>query len=139
MDLITAQISEIKNLNLIQIYATDSVFNDNTNKYIGARVVFNNNNVLSLNYKDKHFQIFIKKILEKYKEEKDNRNIILLGELTKKLVADPDFQVLNQREKVGVQDKGISALNIRSINIKNITLLFFHGNARESNVLYVIE
>lgn len=118
MDLITAQISEIKNLNLIQIYATDSIFNNNTNKYIGARVVFNNNNVLSLNYKDKHFQIFIKKILEKYKEEKDNRNIILLGELTKKLVADPDFQVLNRKEKVGVQDKGISALNIRSINIK---------------------
>ena len=83
MDLITAQISEIKNLNLIQIYATDSIFNNNTNKYIGARVVFNNNNVLSLNYKDKHFQVFIKKILEKYKEEKDKGNIILLGELTK--------------------------------------------------------
>ena len=56
MDLITAQISEIKNLNLIQIYATDSIFNNNTNKYIGARVVFNNNNVLSLNYKDSNIK-----------------------------------------------------------------------------------
>ena len=63
MELKEVQISEIKNLNLIYVFTTDSIFKKGSNKYVGARVVFENNTrSFALDYKDKHFQKFIKRI-----------------------------------------------------------------------------
>ena len=68
--------TEIKNLNLIYVFTTDSIFKKGSNKYVGARVVFENNTrSFALDYKDKHFQKFIKRILERYYKEKDKRKI----------------------------------------------------------------
>ena len=55
MTLTEVQISEIKNLNLIYIFTTDSILKDKSKRYIGARVVFDDNRTLSMDYKDPHF------------------------------------------------------------------------------------
>lgn len=119
MDLKEVQISEIKNLNLVYVFTTDSIFKKGTNKYVGARVVFENNTrSLALDYKDKHFEKFIRRILERYNKEKDKRKIILLGELTKKLMSDSSFAVLEKVQKDGVQTVGIPSFNTSNRNIK---------------------
>ena len=81
MKLSEAQIYSIKNLDLIYIFATDSILNNETNKYIGAKVVYDNKKTLTFDYTDKYFEKYIKKILEVYNNEKDNRNIVLLGDI----------------------------------------------------------
>ena len=37
MDLKEVQISEIKNLKLIYVFTTDSIFKNESNKYVGAK------------------------------------------------------------------------------------------------------
>lgn len=61
MDLIEAQIAEIKNINLIYVFTTDEILKNSSNKYIGAKVVYEKNKVFSLDYKSKYFNIFLKK------------------------------------------------------------------------------
>lgn len=111
MDLKGVLISDIKNLELIYIYSYDSIFKNDTNKYIGAKVVYNNNKILSLDYKDKFFETFIRKILETYNIEKDSRKIILLGSLTKKLINESSFDVLKKENVTGNQNKGLAMFN----------------------------
>lgn len=106
MNLIEAQIAEIKNLNLIYIFTTDSILKDKMNEYVGAKIVYDKDKVLSLDYKNKHFELFLKKVLERYNKEKDKRNIILLGDLTKKIVQDSFFTIV-EKEKEVVQSTGI--------------------------------
>lgn len=106
MDLLEAKIAEIKNLNLIYIFTTDSILKDKTNEYVGAKIVYDKDKVLSLDYKNKHFELFLKKVLERYNKEKDKRNIILLGDLTKKIVQDSFFTIVEKEEEV-VQSNGI--------------------------------
>ncbi len=118
MDLKEVQISEIKNLNLIYVFTTDSIFKKGSNKYVGAKVVFEKNKMLSLDYQDKHFEKFIKRVLDRYHKEKDKRKIILLGELTKKLIGDSSFAVLEKVEKKGTQTEGIPSFNTSNLNVK---------------------
>ncbi len=120
MDLQDAQIAEIKNLNLIYIFATDSIFHEDENKYIGAKIVFDQDKILAFDYKDAHFQAFIQKILDRYQKEKEKRKIILLGELTKKLMNDSSFAILEEQSLEGVQEYGIPALNTANRKIKEM-------------------
>lgn len=99
MDLIEAKIAEIKNLNLIYIFTTDSILKNNSEKYIGAKIVYNKDQVLTLDYKSTHFSKFIQKILSRYNKEKSKRNIILLGDLTKKLVQDSFFTIVGEKKE----------------------------------------
>ena len=87
MNLTEAQIFEIKNLNLIYVFTTDNIIKNNFEKYIGIKVVYDDDKVFSLDYKSEYFESFIKRILSRYNKEKEKRNIILLGDLTKKIHA----------------------------------------------------
>ncbi len=119
MDLIEVQISEIKNLDLIYVFSTDSIFKNETNKYVGAKIVYDKNRVLALDYKNRHFEKFIKRILDRYKREKGRRKIILLGDLTKKLVNDASFAVLDEERVKGKQESGLPSFNTNDREIKN--------------------
>lgn len=100
MDLLDVKISEIKNISVIYLFNTDSVFAKEENKYLGLKVVYDNGKFIDLDYKDKHFSTLIKKVISRYKEEKDNRNIILLGDLTQKLfTSDEIIKVSEERQE----------------------------------------
>jgi len=118
MDLKEVQISEIKNLNSIWVFTTDSIFNNKSNKYVGVKVVFDKTRVLEFNYTDKYFQTFIKKVLERYHKEKDKRKIVLLGDLTKKLINESSFAVLENNETKGQQEVGLPSFNSSDNEIK---------------------
>ena len=93
MDLIDVKISEIKNLSTIFVYNTDSIFTKDENKYLGMRVSYaNSKDYIKMDYKDPHFPTLVKKIISRYYQEKDNRNIILLGDLTKRLIEDDEIR-----------------------------------------------
>jgi hypothetical protein len=99
MDLIEAKIAEIKNLNLIYIFTTDNILKNKTDKYVGVKVLYDKDKTFSLDYKSEHFETFMKRILVRYNKEKDKRNIILLGDLTKKLVQDSFFTILEDKKE----------------------------------------
>ena len=107
MNLTEVQISEVKNLNLIYIFTTDHILRSSTEKYIGAKVVFDGNRTLSLDYKSPYFEDFLKRIIERYNKEKDSRNIILLGKLTPKIINDETLKNLGK-----VTDKKTIGLTI---------------------------
>jgi len=111
MELKEVQISEIKNLNLIYVFTTDSIFKKGSNKYVGAKIVYEKNKIFALDYKDKHFQTLVKRVLERYNKEKGKRKIILLGDLTKRLINDSSFDVLQQVQKKGIQTVGLPSFN----------------------------
>lgn len=92
MNLTEVQISEVKNLNLIYIFTTDHILRGKTDKYVGAKVVFDGNRTLSLDYKSPYFETFLKRIIERYNKEKDSRYIVLLGKLTEKIMTDETFR-----------------------------------------------
>ena len=64
MNLTEVQISEVKNLNLIYIFTTDHILKGKTEKYIGAKVVFDDHRTLSLDYKSPYFEEFLKRIID---------------------------------------------------------------------------
>ena len=107
MELIEAKIYSIKNLDLIYTYAIDGDIKDES-KYIGTKVVYENNKILDLNYKDKYFKEFIERIIKVYNKEKDEREIILLGKLTKDLIKNTELENDN---KENYQSKGIPYFN----------------------------
>lgn len=117
MELIEAQIAQIKNLKLIYVYAIDSVFQGDTDKYVGAKVVYGNDNIFELDYKSNFFTTFIKRILDRYNKEKSKRNIVLLGDLTKQLVNDSFFTILKKKEE-NKQSYGIPMFEVKSNEIK---------------------
>ena len=106
MDLTEAQISEIKNLNLIYVFTTDNIIKNNSEKYIGIKIVYDDDQVFSLDYKSEYFESFIKKILSRYNKEKDKRNIILLGDLTKKIIGESSFTIIEGKTEFS-QSTGI--------------------------------
>lgn len=99
MDLIEAQISEIKNLNLIYVFTTDNIIKNNSEKYIGIKIVYNDDKVFSLDYKSEYFESFVKRILSRYSKEKDKRDIILLGDLTKKIIGESSFDIIEDKKE----------------------------------------
>lgn len=99
MDLTEAQIFEIKNLNLIYAFTTDNIIKNNSEKYIGIKVVYDDDKVFSLDYKSEYFESFIKRILSRYSKEKDKRNIILLGDLTKKIIGESSFAIIENKKE----------------------------------------
>ena len=62
MNLKEAQITEIKNLNLIYIFTTDNLLIGKSEKFIGVKIVYDNNRTLSLDYKNPYFEKYIKRI-----------------------------------------------------------------------------
>lgn len=108
MDLLDVRISELKNINLIYLYSTDSIFTKEENKYLALKVVYNNNNdYIYLDFKDPHFSSLVKRVLARYNQEKDNRNIVLLGDLTRKLFTDKTI-LKNAEEKQSFNSEGIA-------------------------------
>lgn len=116
MDLIEAKIAEIKNLNLIYIFTTDNILKNKTDKYVGVKVLYDKDKTFSLDYKSEHFETFMKRILVRYNKEKNKKNIILLGDLTKKLVQD-SFFALKEEKKESSQTSGI-LVNSKKDNVK---------------------
>lgn len=116
MDLIEAKIAEIKNLNLIYIFTTDNILKNKTDKYVGVKVLYDKDKTFSLDYKSEHFETFMKRILVRYNKEKSKRNIILLGDLTKKLVQD-SFFALKEEKKESNQTSSI-IVNAKKNNVK---------------------
>ena len=98
MKLREERINEIRNINLIYVYQADSIFKNNTNKYVGIKVVYNNNSIIDGKYNDNNFALLVKKVIERYNKEKNNRKIILLGDLTKKLINSASFHVIEEIE-----------------------------------------
>lgn len=108
MDLLDVKISELKNINLIYLYSTDSIFTKEENKYLALKVVYNNkNDYIYLDFKDPHFSSLVKRVLSRYNQEKDNRDIVLLGDLTKKLFNDKTI-LKNVEEKHSFNSEGIA-------------------------------
>ena len=122
MDIREVQISEIKNLNLIYIFTTDSILKSKSNRYIGARIVFDDNRTLSMDYKDPYFENFIRRIIERYNKEKDNRNIILLGNLTKSIVQDETFESIGT---ISTNKVGLSLFDTKNFELKKYESYFF--------------
>lgn len=137
MDLKEVQISEIKNLKMIHVFAIDNVSKEESNQYIVAKVAFDSNKTLILNYKDKHFQKFIKRLIERYHLEKNERTIVLLGDLTKKLMNDSSFAILEADLDKGTQTKGLQTLNTNTAEVSKVdnylkealkTIILMHKN-----------
>ena len=93
------KINEIRNLNLIYVFSTNSIFDNDNKKYVGIKLVYNNASILEVDYKDPLFGLLIKRVLERYNKEKDKRNIILLGDFTKELIKNASFYVLEGSEE----------------------------------------
>ena len=93
------KINEIRNLNLIYVFSTNSIFDNDNKKYVGIKLVYNNASILEVDYKDPLFGLLIKRVLERYNKEKDKRNIILLGDFTKELIENASFYVLEGSEE----------------------------------------
>ena len=93
------KINEIRNLNLIYVFSTNSIFDNDNKKYVGIKLVYNNASILEVDYKDPLFGSLIKRVLERYNKEKDKRNIILLGDFTKELIENASFYVLEGSEE----------------------------------------
>lgn len=83
IEITKARINTIKNIKLIYFYPIDNFLGNESNKYIGAKIVYGNAETISIDYKDKYFGYFIKKIREVYNQEKKEGNIVLLGSLAK--------------------------------------------------------
>ena len=93
-----SKVNEVKNLNLIYVFSTNSIFDKENNKYVGIKLVYNNGSILEVDYKDPLFGQLIKRVLERYNKEKSKRNIVLLGDFTKKLIENASFYVLEDKE-----------------------------------------
>ena len=139
MEVREARINQIKNISLIYIYTTDSILNNDSNKYIGAKVVYDNNKTINIDYKDKHFGTFIKRIIEQYQKEKDKRRIVLLGDLTKKLMETLSFDLVE--EKVNSTSKQIPLFKVENRNLlkyksalKEIITLVMTRNLKYDNI-----
>lgn len=92
------RVNEIRNLNLIYVYSTNSIFDKENNKYVGIKIVYNNASILEVDYRDPLFGLLIKRVLERYNKEKNQRNIVLLGDFTKELIQNASFYVLEEKE-----------------------------------------
>ena len=139
MEIREAKINQIKNIDLIYIYTTDSILNNDSNKYIGAKVAYDKNKIINVDYKDKHFSIFIKRIIEQYQKEKDKRRIVLLGDLTKKLMETLSFDLVE--EKVNSTSKQIPLFKVENRNLlkyksalKEIITLVMTRNLKYDNI-----
>ena len=55
--------------------------------------------IFSMDYKSEYFEDFIKRILSRYSQEKDKRNIILLGDLTKKIIGESSFTIIEDKKE----------------------------------------
>ena len=103
MALTNSKINTVRNINLIYVFSTNSIFDKKSNKYVGIKLVYNNSTVLEADYKDPLFGELVKRVLDRYNKEKNSRNIILLGDFTKKLINESSFYVLDEKEEKNVQ------------------------------------
>ena len=120
------KINEIKNLNLIYVYTTDSIFKNDTDKYVGIKVVYNNNYIIDGKYSDNNFELLIKRVIDRYNKEKDVRNIILLGNLTKDLVNSASFHVLENSTELNNQIPYYNSEDKEIMRYKNYLLEAFN-------------
>lgn len=118
MNAIEVKISQIKNLNLVYLYNVDNVVSKNNKKYLGLKVVYDDNqNYISLDYKEKEFASLVKKTISLYNQEKDNRDIILLGNLSKKMFEDKELLSVLERTSE-FSNEGIGLFNTSNERIK---------------------
>ena len=99
MALRDSKINEIKNINLIYVFSVDSIFSDKNKKYIGIKIVYGDNSIIETDYTDPRFSQLVKRVIDRYNIEKDNRHIVLLGALTKEVMNNFSFDVLEEPEK----------------------------------------
>ena len=99
MALTSNKINTVRNINLIYVFSTNSIFNKESNKYVGIKLVYNNSTIIEADYKDPLFGELIKRVLDRYNKEKNSRNIILLGDFTKKLINESNFYVLDGKKE----------------------------------------
>ena len=120
MNAIEVKISQIKNLNLVYLYNIDNVFASEKNKkYLGLKVLYDNNQgYINLDYKDKSFASLVKKTISVYNQEKDNRDIILLGDMSKKMFSDEEI-LSNATKANEYSDEGIGLFNTSNEVIKS--------------------
>lgn len=118
MNALEVKISQIKNLNLVYLYNVDAVLSKRNKKYLGLKVVYDDNqNYICLDYKDKEFATLVKKIISLYNQEKDNRDIILLGDLSKEMFKDKEILSFAQNTRE-YSDEGIGLFNTSNELIK---------------------
>lgn len=119
MNAIEVKISQIKNLNLVYLYNIDNVFAAERNKkYLGLKVLYDNNQgYINLDYKDRSFASLVKKTISLYNQEKDNRDIILLGNLSKKMFSDEEI-LSYALKSTEYSDEGIGLFNTSNEIIK---------------------
>ena len=119
MNLKEMKIATIQNLNLIHAYELEPNFDESGIKYIGIRIGYNEVDQLDLSYRDAEFDQYLTKIIEQYNLEKNSRNIILLGDLTRKLFTEIST-VLKERPKTGNQKSGLPAFNTSNRFVKQM-------------------
>lgn len=120
MNLIELKIASIENLGFIYVYELETTFDSKENTYIGMKIIYNGNQKLDLSYRDAQFEKYVTKVLEKYAEEKSGGQIILLGDLTRKLLSESSFAVLNKEKKTGNQVTGMPAFNTSARPVKRM-------------------
>lgn len=137
-------ISSIKNLDLIFVYPVSTELEADSGKYIGINVLYNNKkDKIDLKYNEDGFQKYVKRILDRYEKEKDARRIILLGELTERLIKESSFAILDEEKSLGSQKIGVPSFNTSNKNIKIMipylkealkTIMFVYKNYELLNI-----
>ncbi len=143
IDKTRAEILQIRDLKAILFFSLDNDFKKIGNMdLLGLSVVYGDDKNLKLDYTSPYFKFLVAKVLDVYNEEKDRNNILLLNELTEKLIAGSSVNVStdnfsNSVEKnITYQNKPIFNLASRNNDlivaktyvkevIKNIAPFFF--------------
>lgn len=140
LDSTRAKISQLKDLKAVFFYCLDKDLKKiNNTDLLGLKIVYGEDNNLNLDYSSPHFKEFVLKVLEVYNEEKDTNNIILLNDLTEKLLANAEIEKMvetDNKNKAFYQSRPILELTNRNNDlavakdyvrdiIKNLKPLFF--------------
>ena len=78
------EIACIKDISLIYCRILES---DNSSKYLEVEIVYDGKRKMRLNYRDKYFATFFKKVINTYHIEKNKTNIVLLGSETEDIIS----------------------------------------------------
>lgn len=87
LDKTRAEIKTIKDLKTIFFYFLDKDYkNLNKTDLLGLNIVYGDGKNFKLDYTSPYFNYFVSKVINVYNDEKSKNNIILLNELTEKLI-----------------------------------------------------
>ena len=77
-------ISKMKDLSMIYFYDLAQSKSDMTPSFVGLRVTYGNNESLGYEYNSEYFDTFLNKVIELYKEEKNNGKIKFFDDYSKR-------------------------------------------------------